>query len=84
MAATHRHEEEMKKKCADSASKTTDPLERLRLKCLARGAAGIKGLGRSAATIIMISIVQYLVQYTVSLLIKALSKASLIVQPVSL
>lgn len=46
MAATHRHEQDMVRKCESAASKTTDPLEQLRLKCLARGAAGIKGLGR--------------------------------------
>lgn len=46
MAATHRHELEMKTKCQKAAQKVTDPLELLRLKCLARGASGIKGIGR--------------------------------------
>lgn len=46
MAATHRHEEELKQKCKQKAQTETDPLELLRLKCLERGAAGIKGLGR--------------------------------------
>ena len=46
MAATSRHEYEMKMKCKKAATKTTDPVELLRLKCLERGASGIKGLGR--------------------------------------
>lgn len=44
--ATHRQDDEMKRKCNEAAAKTSDPLEKLRLKCLARGASGIKGLGR--------------------------------------
>ena len=44
--ATHRQDDEMKRKCNDAAAKTSDPLEKLRLKCLARGSSGIKGLGR--------------------------------------
>ncbi|XP_065834596.1 calcyphosin-like protein [Oscarella lobularis] len=47
MAATSRHEYEMKMKCKKAATKTTDPVELLRLKCLERGASGIKGLGRT-------------------------------------
>ena len=46
MAATHRHEQEMRERCARAVSKTQDPLEKLRLKCLMRGASGIKGIGR--------------------------------------
>ena len=46
MAATHRHEEELKQKCKQKAQTEKDPLELLRLKCLERGAAGIKGIGR--------------------------------------
>jgi len=46
MAATERHEQEMKQKSAEAAKKATDPLEILRHNCLARGASGIKGLGR--------------------------------------
>ena len=46
MAATHRQEDEMKRKCQEAVTGATDPLEKLRLKCLARGAAGIKGMGR--------------------------------------
>jgi hypothetical protein len=40
--ATARHEEEMKRKAALAAVTTKDPLERLRAKCLARGANGIR------------------------------------------
>ncbi len=46
MAATHRHEQELKAKCKKAAQTATDPLELLRIKCLARGASGIKGIGR--------------------------------------
>ena len=46
MADTTRQEQEMKQKCAAAVSTTTDPVEKLRLKCLSRGASGIKGLGR--------------------------------------
>lgn len=46
MAATERHEEELKQNCAKKIAQATDPVEKLRLKCLARGANGIKGLGR--------------------------------------
>ncbi|XP_051960199.1 calcyphosine-like b isoform X2 [Xyrauchen texanus] len=47
MAGTSRHDREMaidaKKKLVDCS----DPIERLRLQCLSRGSAGIKGLGRT-------------------------------------
>jgi Ca2+-binding EF-hand superfamily protein len=46
MAATHRHEQEMMRKCYEQSQKAEDPMEQLRLNCLSRGAAGIKGLGR--------------------------------------
>ncbi len=46
MAATHRHERELKMKCQKAARENTDPLEQLRLQCLARGASGIKGIAR--------------------------------------
>lgn len=46
MAATQRGERELKKKAEAQLKNTKDPLERLRLQCLARGASGIKGLGR--------------------------------------
>ena len=48
MADTSRQEQELKQKAAAAVGKTTDPIEKLRLKCLARGASGIKGLGRQA------------------------------------
>lgn len=47
MAATKRHEEELKRNSKRLESKTSDPVELLRLKCLSRGASGIKGLGRA-------------------------------------
>jgi Ca2+-binding EF-hand superfamily protein len=46
MADNSRQETELKKKAAAAVGKTTDPVEKLRLKCLARGASGIKGLSR--------------------------------------
>ncbi len=46
MAATQRHEDELIQKSKRKAETETDPVELLRLKCLSRGAAGIKGLGR--------------------------------------
>ncbi|XP_074994162.1 calcyphosin-like protein isoform X1 [Calonectris borealis] len=46
MPGTARHDREMAIQAKRDLSKTTDPVERLRLKCLARGSAGIKGLGR--------------------------------------
>lgn len=46
MSGTARHDQEMVIKAKIELSKTTDPLEKLRLQCLARGSAGIKGLAR--------------------------------------
>ena len=46
MAATHRHEKELREKCEKASRIEKDPLELLRLKCLSRGASGIKGIGR--------------------------------------
>ncbi|NXY07367.1 CAPSL protein, partial [Pteruthius melanotis] len=46
MPGTARHDKEMAINARQILSKTTDPLERLRLQCLAKGSAGIKGLGR--------------------------------------
>jgi len=48
MASTERHEQDMRQK-ANRALRAgvTDPVEMLRLQCLKRGAAGIKGLGRA-------------------------------------
>ncbi|NXA76449.1 CAPSL protein, partial [Thryothorus ludovicianus] len=46
MPGTARHDREMAIKAKRNLSKTTDPIERLRLQCLAKGSAGIKGLGR--------------------------------------
>ncbi|XP_053788040.1 calcyphosin-like protein [Vidua macroura] len=43
---TARHDQEMAINAKKSLPKITNPLERLRLQCLARGSAGIKGLGR--------------------------------------
>lgn len=48
MAATELHEEEMKKKCQRQATDAKEPLEKLRLCLLSKGASGIKGLSRSA------------------------------------
>ncbi|XP_039254914.1 calcyphosin-like protein [Styela clava] len=46
MAGTARHDNEMAKKANHRLQSATDPIERLRLQCLARGSSGIKGLGR--------------------------------------
>ncbi|CAI9728711.1 isoform X1 [Octopus vulgaris] len=46
MAATARGEREMMERASKKLSETKDPLERLRLQCLSRGAKGIKGLAR--------------------------------------
>lgn len=47
MAATRRGTRELQMKSKKLLQTTTDPLERLRLACLARGANGIKGLART-------------------------------------
>jgi len=44
MAATARLQKELEIKCKQALATSTDPLERLRAACLARGAQGIKGL----------------------------------------
>ena len=46
MAATHRQEEDMKRKCKEAIASAKDPIEKLRLNCLSRGASGIKGIAR--------------------------------------
>lgn len=48
MAATARSDSEMKQKCKKmlNSKGKMDPIERLRLQCLSRGSAGIKGIGR--------------------------------------
>ncbi|XP_026739664.1 calcyphosin-like protein isoform X1 [Trichoplusia ni] len=46
MSATSRQEEELMQKSARALTAATDPLEKLRLLCLSRGASGILGLGR--------------------------------------
>lgn len=46
MAATARHEEELKRKALKAIQTSQDPIEVLRAKCLARGANGIRGLSR--------------------------------------
>jgi hypothetical protein len=46
MACTQRTNKEMQIKSKQALQKATDPLEKLQLACLARGATGIKGLAR--------------------------------------
>ncbi|XP_077203089.1 calcyphosin-like protein [Paroedura picta] len=46
MAGTARHDREMAIQAKRKLASTTDPIEKLRLQCLARGSAGIKGLAR--------------------------------------
>lgn len=46
MAATSRTNAELQRKAKSALNKATDPIEKLRLACLSRGASGIKGLGR--------------------------------------
>ena len=46
MAATARHQAELKKKAQQAIKTSDDPIEILRAKCLARGANGIRGLSR--------------------------------------
>ncbi|XP_023664317.2 calcyphosine-like b isoform X2 [Paramormyrops kingsleyae] len=47
MAGTSRHDRAMTMDAKRQLLTVSDPLERLRLQCLARGSAGIKGLGRT-------------------------------------
>ncbi|NWV74666.1 CAPSL protein, partial [Dasyornis broadbenti] len=47
MPGTARHDQQMAIQAKSNLSKTTDPIEKLRLQCLAKGSAGIKGLGRA-------------------------------------
>ncbi|XP_035247242.1 calcyphosine-like b isoform X1 [Anguilla anguilla] len=47
MAGTSRHDREMAVNAKQKLSTCDDPVERLRLQCLARGSSGIKGLGRT-------------------------------------
>jgi len=47
MAATARMQREMREKAERNLQTCTDPVEKLRNQCLARGAAGIKGLSRT-------------------------------------
>jgi Ca2+-binding EF-hand superfamily protein len=47
MAATARLNKELMAKMTKLKATTTDPVEKLRAACLERGAAGIKGLGRT-------------------------------------
>ncbi|KAL7376604.1 hypothetical protein ABVT39_011731 [Epinephelus coioides] len=47
MAGTSRHDREMAMNAKRQLSECSDPVERLRLQCLARGSSGIKGLGRT-------------------------------------
>ena len=46
MAATSRTNAELQRKAKTAQKSATDPIEKLRLACLSRGASGIKGLGR--------------------------------------
>ena len=46
-SASSRQEEELIQKSGHALSGATDPLEKLRLLCLSRGASGILGLGRA-------------------------------------
>nr|XP_020478116.1 calcyphosin-like protein isoform X1 [Monopterus albus]XP_020478118.1 calcyphosin-like protein isoform X1 [Monopterus albus] len=47
MAGTARHDREMAMNAKRQLSECSDPVEKLRLQCLARGSSGIKGLGRT-------------------------------------
>ncbi|NXG15394.1 CAPSL protein, partial [Grallaria varia] len=46
MPGTARHDRDMATQAKKNLFKTTDPVEKLRLQCLTRGSAGIKGLAR--------------------------------------
>lgn len=43
MAATARHQEELRRKALKAEQTSQDPIEILRAKCLSRGASGING-----------------------------------------
>lgn len=47
MAATNRQNRELQQRSKEQLKTAKDPLERVRLQCLSRGASGIKGLGRT-------------------------------------
>ena len=47
MALTSRGDYQLKLKAKRKAQESTNPIEKLRLQCLARGGSGILGLGRS-------------------------------------
>ena len=47
MAATARLNKQLQEKSKQQLKTAKDPVERLRLQCLSRGASGIKGLGRT-------------------------------------
>ncbi|XP_075885948.1 calcyphosine-like b isoform X1 [Nelusetta ayraudi] len=47
MAGTSRHDREMEINAKRRLTACSDPVERLRLQCLARGSSGIKGLSRT-------------------------------------
>lgn len=52
MAATARQNRELKQKAASQLKGgNLGPVEELRLKCLTRGASGIKGLGRYVGSV---------------------------------
>lgn len=55
MAATARSDSEMKQKCKKmlNSKGKMDPIEKLRLQCLSRGSAGIKGIGRYELNVII-------------------------------
>ncbi|XP_047426716.1 calcyphosine-like b [Mugil cephalus] len=47
MAGTSRHDRDMAASAKQRLTQCSDPVERLRLQCLARGSSGIKGLSRT-------------------------------------
>lgn len=54
MALSPRSDAELSRKSGELMKKATDPVEKLRLACLARGAGGIRGLGRSVQLVILV------------------------------